>query len=91
MTALEDSALVLQAIRPIVRQQKVVINLLEAKYESGQKEFMHRETMFLLQINESQKALAAEIKARRRKKRKAFLKGAVLGAAISVALSASTH
>ncbi|MDQ6482237.1 hypothetical protein [Dyadobacter sp. LHD-138] len=88
---MEDTALVLEAIRPIITQQKVVINLLERKYENSQKEWMFKETALLLQLDKSKKALAAEIKARRREKKKAFLKGAILGAAISVALSASTH
>ena len=86
MTALEDTALVLETIRPIINQQKIIINLLEQKHANAQKEWMFKETALLLQLDQSKKALAAEIKARRRKTRKAFVKGIVIGAAISVAL-----
>jgi len=86
VTALEDSALVLEAIKPIVNQQKVVIKNLTDKYAAATKEWMFKQTLLEMQVDESKKALAAEIKARRREKRVALVKGIVIGAALSVAL-----
>lgn len=86
MTALEDSALVLEAIKPIVRQQRIVIQNLTDKHAAATKEWMFESTLLTMQVSESKEALAAEIKARRREKRAALVKGIVIGAAISVAL-----
>ena len=79
MTALEDSTLKLEALKPYVKTQKEIIKLQTEKHAAEQKEWMHKETVLIVQRDDCQTALTNQIEAGRGKSLKSGLIGFAIG------------
>ncbi|WP_159467952.1 hypothetical protein [Dyadobacter sp. 3J3] len=77
MTALEDSTLKFEALKPYVRQLQITHKLQSEAYESEKRSHMFDNILHESKVSECQTALDSEKEAGRRK----GIKGAIIGAA----------
>jgi hypothetical protein len=82
--ALEDSLLVLQAIRPAYHNQKILTNLQNEQYQTAMLESRLKEQMCEMQVTGLQDKIAASRKRERRKLKTGLTIGACVGLLIGI-------